>query len=84
MPSDAPSTPDPALVHFVFGAYGGNLTGVCPMKYTGLPIKSYLRCEPLRQHGLMNRVLSGGVRNRRGEKVRLTYVPLAGDVIVIR
>ena len=81
MPSDAPSTPE--QVTFVFSAHGGNITGVCPMKYTGLEVRQYLKCEPLRQHGLIQRVLNGGMRNRSGEKVRLSYVPVEGDVIVI-
>lgn len=84
MPSDAPSTPDKPVVTFVFSGYGGNVTGACPMEYTGLAIKYYLKSDPLRQHGLLNRATKGGVRNRQGEKVRLTYVPSAGEVIVVR
>jgi hypothetical protein len=78
-PSGAPSE----LVTVIFTAYGGNSTGQCPLVYSGGPLKSYLRQAPLLPHGLVKRAAYRGVRNREGKKVRLTYIPVPGDVIVI-
>ena len=80
-PSDEVSEP----VTFVFPGMGGNATGVCPMAYTGLPITRYLRSYPLREHGLLGFLhKKGKAFNKRGERVRLWYSPVPGDVIVLQ
>jgi hypothetical protein len=78
-PSDAPSE----AVTVVFSAFGGARTGCVPFQYTGGPLKQYLKQAAVRQYGLVKKAAYGGARNREGKKVRLTYIPAPGDVVVV-
>lgn len=81
MPNVAPS--EPATVTLVFSAYNGTRTGCVPLLYTGTSLKHYLKQAAVKPYGLVKKAAYKGVRNREGRKVRLTYIPSPGDVVVI-
>ena len=56
---------------------------MCHLPHQGARIGHYLKSGALRPHGLLTRAHRGKVYNKHGKRVKLTYVPFPGDVILL-
>jgi len=82
-PAPAPGEVQPELVTFVFPARGDR-AGTCHMPWRkGCTVKAYLQAQPLRQHPILGMWKKCKAFNRNKQKVKLSYVPVAGDAIVV-
>lgn len=71
------------LVTFIFPG-GRQRTGTCHMPWMkGWSVKLYLHTQPLRSSGLLGAWDRCKVVNRDKRRVRLNYVPVPNDVIVM-
>ena len=84
-------TDSQSVVTFVFPGPGGQSTGICPVPWRGqgIPIRLYFREPPLHEFKLVSFMLGRGhgrgkAYNRKGEQVRLNYVPCENDVLVLK
>ena len=50
---------------------------------TNKRLQTYFHEYPLKAYGLSGKRLTHAMYNRKGERVRLSYVPLEGDAIVL-
>ncbi len=72
------------IVTFVFPDKTGTRTGVCHLQWRkGMQVQQYLHEPALRQEGLIARWTRCSHWNKKGEKIRITYQPTPGDVIVL-
>lgn len=79
----APLNYEEKFVTFVWDDRGQR-TGVCEMPWRdGWTVKLYLREQPLRAYPLLAMWKRCRTVNRNRQKVKLNYIPPAGDAIVI-
>jgi len=77
-------TEEVPIVTFLFPRAGGAQTGICHMAWQpGWQVKRYLHEQPLRAHSLLGMWKRCRAVNRERKKVKLNYVPPAGDAIVL-
>lgn len=70
------------LVTFVFPDKDGSRTGICHLPWNpNWDVQKYLHAHPLRQLGLIARWHRTYHWNKRGERIRIRYVPAQNDVI---
>ena len=79
-PKGAPSKE----VTVVFPAHGGHQTGMCRLPYTGGRLNTYFRHGLLIAYGLVGFVHRNKALKADGSRVKLSYVPVPGDIIVVK
>lgn len=78
-------TDEPQTVTFVFPDKTGTRTGLCTLAWQkGMDIHRYLHAPALKHAGLLALARKMTQRTQDGQKVRKTYNPVPGDVIVFQ
>jgi len=82
-PTSSTPTSVPSEVTVVFSQRGGHGTLVCKLPHTGHKVTEYLKAGALRGRGLITRAHRGKILNKDGKRVKMTYVPFPGDIILL-